>query len=103
MRIIETSLFTKLLPRYLDDDEYRSLQGYLVEHPDCGDIIKGSGGVRKMRWASNGKGKRSGVRVIYYWKGHVNEIWMLTIHSIQERVSIESHIVKQIAEEIESE
>ncbi len=56
-----------------------------------------------MRWASNGKGKRSGVRVIYYWKGHVNEIWMLTIHSIQERVSIESHIVKQIAEEIESE
>ena len=59
MFFIETSFFTKLLPDYLSDDEYRGLQSYLLQKPDAGDIVKGSGGVRKVRWASSGKGKIS--------------------------------------------
>lgn len=67
MVFVETSLFSKLLDRYLSDDEYRLLQNHLIEHPDAGDVIRGSGGVRKVRWAVRGRGKSGGVRVIYYW------------------------------------
>ena len=67
MVFIETSLFTKLLGDYLSDDEYAALQAHLVAYPDGGAIIRGSGGVRKIRWRSGGKGKSGGVRVIYYW------------------------------------
>jgi hypothetical protein len=63
---IETSIFTKLLPNYLSDDDYRSLQSYLLQKPDAGDIVRGSGGVRKVRWAPAGKGKSGGIRAIYY-------------------------------------
>jgi len=103
MIFIETSLFTKLLPNYLSEDEYRSLQWYLLEHPEAGDIIRGSGGARKIRWSQEGKGKRGGVRIIYYWKKSVYEIWLLTIYSKSERASIPGHVLKKIAEEIKNE
>jgi len=74
MIFIETSLFTRLLPNYLSDDEYRSLQWHLLEHPEDGNIVRGSGGVRKIRWSQEGKGKKGGVRVIYYWKKSAHEI-----------------------------
>ena len=75
MIFIETSKFTKLLSDYLSDDEYRMLQWHLQEKPDSGDIVRGSGGVRKVRWAPEGKGKSGGVRVIYYWKKSDHEMW----------------------------
>jgi mRNA-degrading endonuclease RelE of RelBE toxin-antitoxin system len=100
MIFIETTTFTKLIGSYLTDDEYRGLQGFLFEHPDAGKIVRGSGGVRKLRWAMAGKGKSGGIRVIYYWKRTDNEIWLLTVYGKSERESIPSHILKQIAEEI---
>lgn len=103
MIFIEASTFTKLLPKYLSDDEYRGLQSYLMQKPDAGDIVKGAGGIRKVRWASDGKGKSGGVRVIYYWKTADHEIWMLTIYSKSERSTIPGHILKQIAEAIDHE
>jgi len=103
MVFIETSIFTKLLSHYLSDDEYQVLQMYLMEHPNTGDIIRGSGGVRKVRWAIENKGKSGGIRVIYYWKNSVNEIWMLTIYAKNEKESIPGHILKQIAQEIEND
>ncbi|WOG27641.1 type II toxin-antitoxin system RelE/ParE family toxin [Endozoicomonas sp. 8E] len=103
MIFIETSKFTKLLSDYLTDDEYRMLQWHLQEKPDSGDIVRGSGGVRKVRWAPEGKGKSGGVRVIYYWKKSDYEIWMLTIYSKSEQATIPSHILKKIAEAIENE
>lgn len=103
MIFIETSAFTKLLLDYLSDEEYRALQAYLLQKPDAGDIVKGSGGVRKARWASDGKGKSGGVRVIYYWKKPDHEIWMLTIYSKSEKSTIPGHILKQIAEAIDHE
>ncbi|MDO6594676.1 type II toxin-antitoxin system RelE/ParE family toxin [Neptuniibacter sp. 1_MG-2023] len=100
---IETSFFTKLLTDYLSDDEYRGLQSYLLQKLDAGDIVKGSGGVRKVRWASSGKGKSGGVRAIYYWKKAEHEIWMLTMYSKSERATIAGHVLKQIGEAIDNE
>lgn len=100
MEFIETSLFTKLLYTYLSEDEYVGLQGYMVKQPEAGDLVPGSGGVRKLRWGVPGKGKRGGVRVIYYFKKREAEIWLLTIYGKSDTANISAHILKQIAEEI---
>ena len=64
MVFIETTTFTKVLSDYLSDDEYHGLQAWLLNKPDAGDLVKGSGGVRKVRWAPLCKGKSGGVRII---------------------------------------
>ncbi len=61
----------------MDDDGYAELQEALVLKPDAGDLIPGSGGLRKVRWKIEGKGKRGGIRVIYYWQTADDQIWML--------------------------
>lgn len=68
--------------------------------PDAGKVVRGSGGVRKLRWAAGGRGKSGGIRIIYYWKGRDDEIWMLTVYGKSERVTIPAHILRRIAEEI---
>jgi mRNA-degrading endonuclease RelE of RelBE toxin-antitoxin system len=103
MIFIETTIFTKLLPKYLTDDEYRAFQWNLLLNPEAGDLIRKSGGVRKVRWAPEGKGKRGGIRIMYYWKKSDNEIWLLTLYSKSEKATIPGHILKKIAEEIEDE
>jgi mRNA-degrading endonuclease RelE of RelBE toxin-antitoxin system len=67
MILIETPVFTKEIGRLLPDDLYREFQAALVKRPDAGDLITGSGGLRKIRWSVPGRGKRGGMRVIYYW------------------------------------
>lgn len=91
-----------MLPEYLKDDEYQALQTALLETPDAGDVVRGSGGVRKFRWAIGNRGKSGGIRVIYYWKKSADEVWMLTLYAKNEKSSIAGHILKQIAEEIEA-
>ncbi len=100
MIFIETSTFTKLIGSYLTDDEYRGLQSFLLKRPNTGKIVRGSGGVRKLRWAISGKGKSGGIRVIYYWKRADDEIWLLTVYGKSERDTIPGHILRKIAEEI---
>ncbi|MBK7217382.1 MAG: type II toxin-antitoxin system RelE/ParE family toxin [Candidatus Promineofilum sp.] len=100
MIFIETSAFTKRVIGYLTDDEYLGLQMFLLERPDAGQVVHGTGGVRKLRWAMAGRGKSGGLRVIYYWRVSKDEIWLLTIYSKSERESIQAHILRQIAEEI---
>lgn len=101
MVFIETSTFTKLITKYLSDDEYLGLQTLLLQFPDTGNIIRGTGGVRKLRWQLPGKGKRGGLRVIYYWQVSEDEIWLLTVYGKSERESIPAHILRKIAEEIQ--
>ena len=84
----------------MKDEEYRLFQLYLMNNPEKGDVIKGSGGVRKIRWAINNKGKSGGIRVIYYWKDKASEMWLLTLYAKNEQDSIPAHILKQIAQEI---
>ena len=103
MKFIETTIFTKLMPKYLTDDEYRVFQWHLLINPEAGDIVRGSGGVRKIRWAPKGKGKSGGVRIMYYFKKSDDEIWLLTIYSKSEKAAIPGHILKKIAQEIEDE
>jgi hypothetical protein len=62
---IETKLFTKLVQKYLSDDEYWELQSLLMKQPQVGKVIPGTGGVRKLRWRMPGKGKRGGYRILY--------------------------------------
>ena len=101
LTFIETKLFTSLVQQYLSDDEYAALQQALVTTPDAGDVIRGSGGVRKLRWRAAGRGKRGGIRVIYYLRTQQGEIWMLTVYAKNEAESIPGHILKKIKEEID--
>jgi hypothetical protein len=102
MEFIEATAFTKHVYRYLSEDEFLGLQSFLLEHPEAGKVVPGSGGVRKIRWAIAGKGKSGGVRVIYYFKRQEGEIWLLTIYSKNEIENIPSHILRQIAKEIQN-
>ena len=77
MRFIETSVFTAQVKELLKDDEYRALQSALLLRPEQGALIKGSGGLRKVRWGSKGSGKRGGIRVIYFWDQGANSFYML--------------------------
>ena len=103
MEFIEASLFTRFVYRYLSKDEYLVLQNYLLISPESGDLVPGSGGVRKLRWVTTGTGKRGGVRIIYYFKKRDNEIWLLTIYKKSETQNIPAHILKKIAEEIQND
>ena len=80
MIIIETHVFTRQVLLLLSDDEYRLLQSVLADRPDVGVVIPSSGGLRKMRWGMMGRGKRGGVRVIYYWAVKQERILMLLIY-----------------------
>lgn len=81
MEFIETSVFTKASRSLLTDSELRQLQMTLLLHPGMGHVIPGSGGLRKIRWLSGGKGKRGGVRVIYYWVTADHKIYLLYAYS----------------------
>ena len=84
MIFIETAYYTKVIADYLAEEDQRKLQEHLIEHPDDGDIIKGTGGIRKIRWAAKGKGKSGGVRIIYFWRTAQNHIYLLTIYGKNE-------------------
>lgn len=86
MVFIETPIFTEDLLKLLSDDEYKEMQKTLLYEPETGDLIQGSGGFRKIRWRQGGKGKRGGVRVIYYWEKSTEKLFLIFIYkkSVQE-------------------
>ena len=84
MIFIETKLFTKQVSSYLEDEEYEELQSFLMENPDSGVLIRGTGGLRKLRWAIRNKGKRSGIRIIYYWHTMKYQIYFMTLYAKNE-------------------
>ena len=86
----ETPLFTRLLPDYLNDESYQALQRALLENPELGDMMPGTGGFRKNHWEDprRGKGKRGGLRVIYYYLMADYQIWFFTIYMIKMRQRI---------------
>ena len=83
----ETDIFTDQITELLSDEEYSELQGALVIQPDAGELIENAGGLRKVRWSQQkrGKGKRSGIRVIYYWHVRESLIYMLFAYSKDEQ------------------
>lgn len=103
MVIIETSVFTKQVTRLLDEDEYRLLQSILVNQPDAGDVIPGGGGLRKIRWGLGERGKRGGVRVIYYWAVRQERLVMLVMYPKNERDDLTKDQLKILRKIIEEE
>ena len=101
MVFIEAPTFSKYVYDYLDDESYSALQQALVLRPEAGKIIPGSGGLRKIRWAGSGRGKRGGLRIIYYWLREDGQVWLLTIHAKNEAENIPSSVLKLIRKEME--
>ena len=103
MTFVETKLFTELVLDYLSDDEYAAMQQFLVVNPEAGDVIPGSGGVRKLRWGVAGRGKRGGLRVIYFLRLRKDEVWMLTLYAKNVADNIPAKVLKKIREAIDAE
>jgi hypothetical protein len=93
---LETPVFTRRIRELVDDEDYRRLQVRLLMDPEAGDLIAGSGGLRKVRMAVRGRGKRGGARVIYYWIGARSRIYMLLAYSKNERDDLSQEQVKAL-------
>lgn len=100
---VETKLFTRLVQECLSDDEYAEVQRELIADPDAGSVIRGSGGIRKLRVAAPGRGKRGGYRLIYFVRHPKHLIWMLTIYPKNVAESIPTHVLRKIREEMEGD
>ncbi len=101
LTFVETPLFSRIVYDYLSDDEYAALQAQLAEDPEAGAVVPKSGGVRKIRWATAGRGKRGGVRVMYFARTHLGKIWMLTIYAKSEMGNISTLALRRIRQELE--
>lgn len=101
MIFVETTAFTRQAKDLLSDDEFRSLQTLLTQHPDAGTIIRETGGIRKLRWGAEGRGKSGGVRVIYYWAVLKERIVLLFMYPKTEKDDLsprERKILRAIVE-----
>jgi mRNA-degrading endonuclease RelE of RelBE toxin-antitoxin system len=101
--VVETSVFTRQLRALLPDEEYRKLQAALVGKPTLGPLIRGSGGLRKLRWALPGRGKRGGVRVIYFWAVRHDQLLMLLMYPKSERDDLSPSQLKLLRKLVEEE
>ncbi len=99
---IETKLFSRLVDDYLSADEHRALQEALLTDSEAGEVIPGTGGVRKLRWRAPGRGKRGGYRVIYFVRPSESEIWLLTMYPKNVTDNIPANVLKKIRKEIEN-
>jgi mRNA-degrading endonuclease RelE of RelBE toxin-antitoxin system len=100
--IVETSVFTRQIDRLLDPDSYRDLQLYLVDDPNRGSLIRGTAGLRKLRWRRAGAGKSGGIRVIYFWIVDESTVLMLLAYPKSEQDDLtpaQKRKLKQIVEE----
>ena len=105
MEFVQAPAFTRHLSRYLDDDEYTALQQFLAANPHAGDVMPGTGGFRKLRWGDErrGKGRRGGLRVIYYLLMGDERIWLLTVFAKNEAADLTSAEKRQLRTAIDGE
>ncbi len=103
MEFIETSIFTKLISKLISNKEYHLLQLHLSIRPEAGDIIKGSGGIRKIRWSGSGRGKRGGIRVIYYFINNDDQIYMLFAYPKNKKDDLSEDQLKQLKKLVEEQ
>ena len=101
LTVVETPLFQSQWPDYWDEDERGEFATWLAQSSDSGDVVPGSGGVRKVRWSRKEAGKRGGVRVVYFNRRANGEIWLLLIYSKSARDNVPANVLKQLKREIE--
>jgi hypothetical protein len=88
LSVVETPEFLAATRQIMDDGERGLLVDYLARHPLAGDLIKGTGGVRKLRWGLEGRGKRGGARIVYYYHSETMPIFALTAYAKNERADL---------------
>jgi|SRR5580704_8213502 hypothetical protein len=105
MEFVEAPAFTRYLSQYLDDEGYRTLQQEMARKPEAGDLIQGTGGFRKVGWGDTrrGKGRRGGLRVIYYHFAAEHQIWLMTLYSKNEAADLTPGEKKALKTAIERE
>lgn len=101
MLFIETPVFTKQIKALLPDNEYRKLQEALLMRPEVGDLIPGSGGLRKIRWRAPGTGKRGGLRVIYYLDVPDDAFFMLVVYKKAKKENLTQEQIKTLRKLVE--
>ena len=103
MRFVETPVFTGLVSKRLDDDDYRALQTALLLRPEQGPVIPGSGGLRKIRWSAEGRGKRGGLRVIYFWDKTSSTFYMLFLYQKNQQGDLSATQIRALARLVREE
>ncbi len=104
-QFVEAPAFSRYRDNYLDDEGFRELQESLVRNPEAGDLVPGAGGIRKLRWKDSrrSKGKRGGLRVIYYCFLSDEEIWLLTLYDKDEAADLTKDEKDQLRRALETE
>lgn len=100
MIFIETPVFTREIEKHLSDNDLRRLQSILLLRPESGAVIKGSGGLRKVRWAKSGSGKRGGLRIIYYYDPF-DTIYLIYPYSKKDKEDLTNDQIKVLAKLVE--
>ena len=105
MEFVEAPAFSRHLSTYLNDEGYGELQARLAANPELGDLMPGTGGFRKMRWADarRGKGRRGGLRIIYYYFASDQQIWLMTVYDKSEAADLTANEKKALKAAVESE
>ncbi len=103
MLFVETPVFTDLVRKNLDDETYRALQVALLLRPEQGAVIRGSGGLRKIRWGREGQGKRGGLRVIYFWHRASGRCYMLFMYRKSEQGDLTGAQTRALAQLVREE
>lgn len=103
MRFVESPIFTASLRRHLDDQQYRAMQASLSLRPQQGVLIPGGAGLRKLRWGVDGRGKRGGVRTIYYWAAHHELCYMVYMYAKNEQGDLSPTQIRTLARVVREE
>ncbi len=98
MVFVELTPFIAFRSEYWTDEDLRSLQTYLLVSPDAGDLIRGGSGLRKLRWSAQGRGKRGGARVIYYWHVAGQRIYLIYGYVKSEHQDLTPQQIKTLME-----
>ena len=101
LTVVGSPIFQCLWPRYWDEDERAQFAAFIAADPRSGAVIRGSGGVRKVRWAREGAGRSSGVRVVYLTRNELGEVYLLTLYAKSEKSTISAATLKEIRRALE--
>ena len=96
-------LFTSAAKTYFSEDELGELQEYIAKTPDRGNLVPGTGGVRKLRYAYDTSGKRGGLRIIYYIREHERHIWLIAIYGKNATENMKSSTLEAVRRHIDNE